>query len=100
MRVAKAGGEEAYMIGRLAACQIRSMVSAFREQFDRNSFMQNVVLGNMLVVDMYNKAKKLHIEAAQRVVFVIEVSGKKDGVVMETVKNLFASSTVDFITEE
>ena len=87
------------MIGRLAACQIRSMVSAFREQFDRNSFMQNVVLGNMLVVDMYNKAKKLHIEAAQRVVFVIEVSGKKDGVVMETVKNLFASSTVDFITE-
>ena len=84
------------MIGRLAACQIRSMVSAFREQFDRNSFMQNVVLGNMLVVDMYNKAKKLHIEAAQR---VIEVSGKKDGVVMETVKNLFASSTVDFITE-
>ena len=97
--LAKAGGEEAYMIGRLAACQIRSMVSAFREQFDRNSFMQNVVLGNMLVVDMYNKAKKLHIEAAQRVVFVIEVSGKKDGVVMETVKNLFASSTVDFITE-
>ncbi len=97
--LAKAGGEEAYIIGRLAACQIRSMVSAFREQFDRNSFMQNVVLGNMLVVDMYNKAKKLHIEAAQRVVFVIEVSGKKDGVVMETVKNLFASSTVDFITE-
>lgn len=97
--LAKASGEEAYMIGRLAACQIRNMVSAFREQFDRNSFMQNVVLGNMLVVDMYNKAKKLHIDTAQRVVFVIEVSGKKDGVVMETVKNLFSSSTVDFITE-
>lgn len=97
--LARASGEEAYMIGRLAACQIRNMVSAFREQFDRNSFMQNVVLGNMLVVDMYNKAKKLHIEAAQRVVFIIEVSGKKDGVVMETVKNLFAATTRDFITE-
>ena len=97
--LARASSEEAYMIGRLAACQIRNMVSAFREQFDRNSFMQNVVLGNMLVVDMYNKAKKLHIEAAQRVVFIIEVSGKRDGVVMETVKNLFAATTRDFITE-
>lgn len=97
--LAKASSEEAYMIGRLAACQVRNMVSAFREQFDRNSFMQNVVLGNMLVVDMYNKAKKLHIEPAQRVVFIIEVSGKKDGAVIETVKNLFASTTRDFITE-
>lgn len=97
--LAKVTSEEAYMIGRLAVCQIRNMVSAYREQFDRNSFMQNVVLGNMLVVDMYNKAKKLHIEAAQRVVFIIEVSGKKDGVVMETVKNLFASTTRDFVTE-
>ena len=97
--LAKATSEEAYMIGRLAVCQIRNMVSAYREQFDRNSFMQNVVLGNMLVVDMYNKAKKLHIEAAQRVVFIIAVSGKKDSIVMETVKNLFASTTRDFVTE-
>ncbi len=97
--LARASGEEAYMIGRLAVCQIRNMVGAYQEQFDRNSFIQNIVLGNMLVVDMYNKAKKLHIEAAQRVVFVIEVSGKKDGVVVETIKNLFASGTRDFVTE-
>jgi len=97
--LAKATSEEAYMIGRLAVCQIRNMVSAYREQYDRNSFMQNVVLGNMLIVDMYNKAKKLHIETAQRVVFVIEVSGKKDSIVMETVKNLFVSTTRDFVTE-
>lgn len=97
--LARAGSEEAYMIGRLAACQIRNIVSAFQEQFDRNSFMQNVVLGNMLVVDMYNKAKKLHIETAQRVVFVVEMSGKKDGIIMGTMKNLFASATKDFITE-
>lgn len=97
--LARASSEEAYMIGRLAACQIRNIVSAFQEQFDRNSFMQNVVLGNMLVVDMYNKAKKLHIETAQRVVFIVEMSGKKDGIVMETMKNLFASTTGDFITE-
>ncbi len=97
--LARASSEEAYMIGRLAVCQIRNMVGAYQEQFDRNSFIQNVVLGNMLVVDMYNKAKKLHIEASPRVVFVIEVSGKKDGAVVETVKNLFAASSRDFVTE-
>ena len=97
--LAHAASEEAYMIGRLAVCQIRNMVSAHQEQFDRNSFIQNVVLGNMLVVDIYNKAKKLHIEAAPRVVFVIEVSGKKDGAVVETVRNLFAASARDFVTE-
>ncbi len=97
--LAKAIGEEAYVIGKLAVCQIRNLVLAYREQFDRNNFMQNVVLGNMLVVDMYNKAKKLRIEQAQRVVYIIDVGGKKDGMVMETVKNLFAAQNRDFITE-
>lgn len=97
--LAKAIGEEAYVIGKLAVCQIRNLILAYREQFDRNNFMQNVVLGNMLVVDMYNKAKKLRIEQAQRVVYIIDVGGKKDGVVMETVKNLFAAQNRDFITE-
>lgn len=95
----KAMGEEAYVIGKLAVCQIRNLIMAYREQFDRNNFMQNVVLGNMLVVDMYNKAKRLHIEQAQRVVYIIDVAGKKDGVVMETVKNLFTVQSRDFITE-
>lgn len=97
--LAKIMGEEAYVIGKLAVCQIRNLIAAYREQFDRNNFMQNVLLGNMLVVDMYNKAKRLHIEQAQRVVFVIDVEGKKDGSVMETIKSLFAMKGRDFITE-
>ena len=97
--LAKAMGEETYVIGKLAVCQIRNLIQAYRDQFDRNNFMQNVVLGNMLVVDMYNRAKKLHVEQAERVVFIIDVAGKKDGIVMETVKNLFAIQNRDFVTE-
>lgn len=96
----RASGEESYMIGRLAVCQIRNIALSYREQFDRNNFMQNILLGNMLVVDMYNKAKKLHIEQAQRMVYVIEVtSGHKDSMIMELVKNLFMTKTKDFVTE-
>ncbi len=97
--LAHSSSEEAYMVGKLAACQLRNLASAYMEQFDRNNFMQNILLGNMLVVDMYNKAQKLHIEQAERVVFVIEIEGKKDTMVMETVKNLFVTKTRDFVTE-
>lgn len=61
--------------------------------------MQNILLGNMLVVDMYNKAQKLHIEQAERVVFVIDLEDKKDSTAVELVKNLFATKMRDYVTE-
>lgn len=97
--LAHATSEEASMVGKMAACQIRNLASAYMEQFDRNNFMQNILLGNMLVVDMYNKAQKLHVEQTERVVYVIEIEGRKDVTVMETVKNLFVTKTRDFVTE-
>ena len=97
--LARSTNDEAYMVGRLAVCQIRNLVASNREQSDKNNFMQNILLGNMLVVDMYNKAKKLHIEQAKRLVYVIEVDGRKDSVIVEMVKNLFADRNRDFVTE-
>lgn len=98
--IVRASGEESYMIGRLAVCQIRNIALSYREQFDRNNFMQNILLGNMLVVDMYNKAKKLHIDQAERMVYVIEVlGGHKESIIMELVKNLFMNKGKDFVTE-
>ncbi len=91
--------DEAYMVGRLAVCQIRNLIQAARELSDKNNLMQNILLGNMLVVDIYNKAKKLRIEQAKRIVYVIEVDGRKDTVILETVKNLFADKHRDFVTE-
>ena len=97
--LARSTNDEAYMVGRLAVCQIRNLIASNREQSDKNNFMQNILLGNMLVVDMYNKAKKLHIEQAKRLVYVIEVDGRKDSVIVEMVKNLFADRNRDFVTE-
>lgn len=95
----KAANDEAYMVGRLAVCQIRNLVLANREQSDKNNLMQNILLGNMLMVDIYNKAKKLHIEQARRLVYVVEVEGRKDSVIVEMIKNLFADRNRDFVTE-
>lgn len=97
--ITRSTAEDAYMVGRLAVCQIRNIAAAYMEQFDRNNFMQNILLGNMLVVDMYNKAQKLHIEQAERVVYVIDLKDKKDSTAVELVKNLFVTKMRDFVTE-
>ena len=50
-------------------------------------------------MDIYNRAKKLHIETnVKRVVFLIETKHEKDVNALETVRSLFASKTKDFIT--
>lgn len=91
-------GEDSKVIGRMAASQVRMAVENFEGQFDRNNFVQNVLLGNMLTVDIYAKAKKLHIEPASRVVFVVDTGKKNNDVAIELVKNLSDMKTKDFVT--
>ena len=50
-------------------------------------------------MDIYNRAKKLHVEVAvPRVVFLVETKLEKDGVVMELLKGMFSSHAGDYIT--
>ena len=91
--------EDAYMIGKLATFQIQNLLVAYKERFDKDNFIKNLLLDNLLLVDIYNRAKKLHIDAAaRRVVFLIETKHEKDTNALETVRSLFASKTKDFIT--
>lgn len=97
--VARGSSEDAYMIGKVAVSEIQNLIVAYKERFDKNNFIQNLLLDNLLLVDIYNRAKKLHIEVeAKRVVFMIETKYEKDSNAMETVKSLFAARTKDFIT--
>lgn len=97
--VSKGSSEDAYMIGKVAVSEIQNLLVAYRERFDKNNFIQNLLLDNMLLVDIYNRAKKLHIEVeTRRVVFIIETKQEKDSIALETMKTLFASRTKDFIT--
>jgi carbohydrate diacid regulator len=61
--------------------------------------VKNLLLDNLLLVDIYNRAKKLHIDTdVKRIVFIIETKAEKDNNALETVRTLFASKTKDFIT--
>ena len=97
--LANGGGDDVYMVGKIAVCQLQNLIIAYKERFDRNNFFQNLLLDNLLLVDIYNRAKKLHVEVAvPRVVFLVETKLEKDGVVMELLKGMFSSHAGDYIT--
>ena len=51
------------------------------------------------MVDIYNRAKKLHIETdVRRCVFIVETKNDRDNNAFETVRNIFSAKTRDFIT--
>lgn len=97
--LAKGDTDETYMIGKIAAFQIQNLIVAYKERYDKDNFIKNLLLDNFLLVDIYNRAKKLHIDTdARRVVFLIETKNEKDTNALETVRGLFAGKTKDFIT--
>ena len=97
--VASGLNDDVYMVGKIAVSQIQNLVIAYKEKFDRNGFFQNLLLDNLLLVDIYNRAKKLHIEVAvPRAGFLVEAKAEKDGVVTELLRGLFSSQNGDYIT--
>lgn len=97
--LAKGTTEDVYMVGKIAAFQIQNLLVAYKERFDKDNFIKNLLLDNLLLVDIYNRAKKLHIETdVRRAVFIIETKHEKDNNALETVRSLFSTKTKDFIT--
>ncbi|NCC42767.1 MAG: PucR family transcriptional regulator [Clostridia bacterium] len=93
------GNEDAYMIGKIAVSQVQNLIIAYKERLDKNNFIQNLLLDNLLLVDIYNRAKKLRIDTeVRRVVIMVETKYEKDNNALETIKSLYASKPKDYIT--
>ena len=97
--LAKGETDDVYMIGKIVAFQVQNLLVAYKERFDKDNFIKNLLLDNLLLVDIYNRAKKLHIDTdVRRVVFIIETKNEKDNNALETVRSIFSTKTRDFIT--
>ncbi len=82
-----------------AVAQIIQLTTAYKEKYNKASFIQSLLLDNVLHVDMYNRAKKLHVDIeANRVVFIVETEIEDDEAAMETMKHLFRSQNHDYVT--
>lgn len=97
--VAMGSGDNVYMIGKMAAFQIQSLLVAYKERFDKDNFIKNLLLDNLLLVDIYSRAKKLHVQPeAKRVTMVIEGRAGKDSNLLELMRSNFGANSKDFIT--
>ncbi len=96
--VAGGGGDDIYVIGKMVAFQIQGLLTAYKERFDKDNFIKNLLLDNLLLVDIYSRAKKLHIQTdVSRVVLIVE-SANKDNNTLELTRAFFGNSGKDFIT--
>ena len=97
--LANGGSDDVYMVGKIAAFQIQNLLVAYKERFDKDNFIKNLLLDNLLLVDIYNRAKKLHIDTeVKRVIFIIETKHEKDTNALDNVRNLLGNRTRDFVT--
>ena len=91
--------EDSYTVGKIAAFQIQTLLIAYKERFDKDNFVKNLLLDNLLLVDIYNRSQKLHIETdARRVVIIAETDINNEVNALELLKNMFAGRPNDFVT--
>ncbi len=70
----------------------------YDEKYDRNNFIKNVVLDNVLPGDIVIKARELHFNAeVSRVVLLIRIVSTNDVSAYDVIQNLFPDKNKDFV---
>ncbi|MCI9378390.1 MAG: PucR family transcriptional regulator [Eubacterium sp.] len=97
--LADGDNDDVYMIGKIAVFQIQNLLVAYKERFDKDNFIKNLLLDNLLLVDIYNRSKKLHIDTeVRRVVYIIEANRDKEGNDLERVRSIYGGKSKNFVT--
>lgn len=82
----------------LFSLNILNLKNFYDEKYDKNTFVKNIIVENILPGDILLKAKELHIDYnLLRVVFLISASSEKDIHVHEVIESLFPNKNKDFI---
>ena len=83
----------------MACVALNSAKTYYEEKHDKGSFIKNIISDNILISDIYMRAKELHVAAeVPRGVFVIRpVEGRSEGISLEVVQNLFPDRQNDFV---
>lgn len=70
--------------------QIRSLCAAYKEKYNKNYFLLNLMTGTAQDCEISERAARLHIRAVKpRYLFLLESSKKMDETVTEVLKQLF-----------
>jgi len=77
----------------LALEQIRSLLAAYKEKYNKTHFLQGLLTGELSAFESATHAKRLHLDPDEpRILLLIETKGSNNhDTVMEILKNLFPS---------
>jgi len=90
--------EEAEIIARLASIAFNEAKINYEEKYDKSVYIKNIISDNTLLVDMYSRAKELHIDVTvPRGVLLIRQPERVDSATVEILQNLFPDRQKDFI---
>ena len=83
----------------MAAVALNSAKTYYEEKHNKGSFIKNIISDNILVSDIYMRAKELHVAAeVARAVFVIRpASERSEQVPVDVIQNLFPDRQNDFV---
>ncbi len=70
----------------------------YDEKYDRNSFVKNIIVDNILPGDILFRTRELHLAIeAKRAVYLVRVSRMVENSVIEILQNLFPDRKKDFV---
>ena len=82
----------------ILAITLSNIKQYYDEKYDRNNFIKNVILDNVLPGDIVIKARELHFNAEiSRAVFLIRIVSANDISAYDVIQNLFPDKNKDFV---
>jgi len=94
-----AKGSQAEVTGRIAVSELTNILSVAYERTDKNHFIQNVLLDNLIPTDLREEARKLKIrEDTPRIVYLIGSTEDDHDIALQTLKAIYTVTNGDFIT--
>lgn len=80
------------------AISLANIKTLYDEKYDKNSFIKNIILDNILPSDIYMKSKELRFNTEElRVVFLIRFAERTEVLPFDIVQNLFPDKNKDYV---
>jgi carbohydrate diacid regulator len=90
--------EEAKLICNMAVVALNGVKSYYEEKYDKAAFVKNIISDNILLGDIYIRAKELHFASdVSRAVMLIRPTENVDVSLVDTIQSMFPNRQNDFV---
>ena len=82
----------------VASVSLNAAKAYYEEKHDRGSFIKNIISDNIMLGDIYMRAKELHVDPeVPRGVFVIRNLNEAEAVHLDVIQSMFPDRQTDFV---